>query len=123
MKDIDLSLTKNPITGSFVTLDMKNAIMARIRNLLMLRTSDITYRDFMYTNLTNLLGENMTFAVAAMIKENIRFAIEKFIPEVELLDIKIQADYDNQLYRIKLIYSILSEINNTEQTIILNTTN
>lgn len=117
--DIDISFEKNLINGNIIQNDDINAVKARIRNILLLREGEVTYRDHIYSNVNDLLGENISYTTAAAMKGNIEYILNKYIPEITITNIQVGIDYDKQSYYIKIQYNIINNMNNIEQIITL----
>ena len=123
MKDISLTMKRNVFTNDIVTLDRRNAIKQKINNIFNLSPGDLVFKDYLYSNVKKLLGENVSNVNASIIKEYISLALDNYVGEVELMDAKITPDYDNQKYIIKLYYSIVDSNIVDNMQITLKTTN
>lgn len=123
MKDISLTMNKNVFSNDVVQLDNKKAIAQKILTILNLSPGDVIYKDYLYSGLKALLGENVSNATASIIKEHINLILINYVPEVEMLDAMIIPDYDNQIYKIKLYYIILEDNQEVEQVINLKNSN
>ena len=123
MKDLSLSMHKNVFSNDVVQLDNKKAIAQKILTILNLSPGDVIYKDYLYSGLKPLLGENVSNANASIMKEHIHIVLMNYVPEVEMLDAMIIPDYDNQIYKIKLYYVIVENNQEIEQMIELKTTN
>lgn len=123
MKDISLTMKRNVFTNDIVTLDRRNAIKQKINNIFNLSLGDLVFKDYLYSNVKKLLGENVSNVNASIIKEYISLALDNYVGEVELMDAKITPDYDNQKYIIKLYYSIVDSNIVDNMQITLKTTN
>lgn len=122
-KDVNLSFNKN-LSNDLSILDRKRAIQQKVYVILMLESpGTIVYKDYLYTGIKKLLGENVSNINASILKELIKLTCDKFIPEIELIDIGINPDWDNQTYIIKLRYSIVNSIDEINQNIVLTTGN
>ena len=123
MIDVDFSLKRNRVSNDFVKLSNKYAIASKIKAILLLRRNDVMYRDYMFSTLSDLIGENMTPSLAVIIKENISFTLEKFVPEITVVKINIGLNYDTQTIEIRLVYSINETNETVEQSIVLESGN
>ena len=123
MIDVDFSLKRNRVSNDFVKLSNKYAIASKIKAILLLRRNDVAYRDYMFSTLSDLIGENMTPSLAVIIKENISFTLEKFVPEITIVKINIGLNYDTQTIEIRLVYSINETNETVEQSIVLESGN
>ena len=123
MKDLSLTMHKNVFSNDVVQLDNKKAIAQKILTILNLSPGDVTYKDYLYSGLKALLGENVSNATASIMKEHIYLVLMNYVPEVEMVDAMIIPDYDNQIYKIKLFYVIVENNQEVEQIIELKTAN
>jgi hypothetical protein len=123
MKDISLTMKKNIFTSDVSQLNDKQAIAQKILTILNLSPGDVIYKDYLYSGMKALLGENVSNVNASIMKEQINLILMNFVPEVEMLDAMIVPDQDNQSYKIKLYYIINNNTEEIEQTIVLKTSN
>lgn len=122
-KDISLSMKRNIFSNNVVTLDRKQAIAQKIMTILNLSPGDVIYKDYLYSGLKALLGENASNVNASIMKEHIQLILNNYVPEVEYIDAKITPDYDNQRYNIKLYYVIINSAETVTQDLKLKTSN
>jgi len=123
MKDVSLTMKKNVYSGDVVQLNDKQAIAQKILTILNLSPGDVTYKDYLFSGIKTLLGENVSNVNASIMKEQIHLILMNFVPEVEMLDALIVPDQNNQSYKIKIYYIINNNTEEIEQTIVLKTTN
>lgn len=123
MKDVSLTMKKNVYSGDVVQLNDKQAIAQKILTILNLSPGDVTYKDYLFSGIKALLGENVSNVNASIMKEQIHLILMNFVPEVEMLDALIVPDQNNQSYKIKIYYIINNNTEEIEQTIVLKTTN
>ena len=123
MKDISLTMRHNVFSNDVVQLDNKKAIAQKILTILNLSPGDVTYKDYLFSGIKTLLGENVSNVNASIMKEQIHLILMNFVPEVEMLDALIVPDQNNQSYKIKIYYIINNNTEEIEQTIVLKTTN
>lgn len=120
--DINIGMNINGVNRSVSSLSNKRAITQFISNLIMTQTTEIPFKEWEGSRLMGLLGEACSNITASVIVEQIRALITKYVPYVELRDIKYLLDPDNQCYRITIYYSIVNDLSVIEQTLILSTT-
>ena len=119
-KDVNLTFNRNPFSNDLSSLDRKSAIKQKVYTFLMLESpGTIVYKDYLYTGLKKILGDNVSNINASILKEIIKLACDKYIPEIELIDISVIPDWDNQKYKITLKYSIVNSIEIINQSIVL----
>ena len=119
--DINTSFNKNLVNNTVSTVSNKRAIAQYILNLLDTNTLEIPFKEWLGSGLSSLLGEHCSNLTASTIIEQIRNLIEKYVPYVELQDIRYDIDYDKQTYVIYLYYIIVNTTEVIEQTLTLST--
>jgi hypothetical protein len=91
--------------------------------ILNLSPGDVVYKDYLYSGLKSLLGENVSNVNASIMKEHIHLILDNYVPEIEYIDAKIIPDYDEQKYSIKLYYVIVNSSEAVTQDLKLKTSN
>lgn len=122
-KDISLTMNRNRFSNDIVQLDRKKAIAQKIFTIFNLSSGDVTYKDYLFSGLKSLLGENVSNVNASIMKEHMHLILVNHVPEIEFMDAKITPDYDNQKYSIKLYYAIVNDTETVVQDLTLKTSN
>lgn len=123
MKDLSLTMNRNRFSNDIVQFDRKKAIAQKILTIFNLSRGDVVYKDYLFSGLKSLLGENVSNVNASIMKEHIALILNNHVPEVEFMDAKITPDYDNQKYMIKLYYVIVNDVETVVQDLSLKTSN
>lgn len=123
MKDVSLTFRRNAFTNDVVQLDKRKAIQQKIYTILNLSPGDIVYKDYLFSGLKRLLGESVSNVNSSIMKEIIHLAMINYVPEIELIDVKITPDYDKQSYHIKLYYAETHNAEQTEMSLTIKTAN
>lgn len=123
MKDLSLTMNRNRFSNDIVQFDRKKAIAQKILTIFNLGRGDVVYKDYLFSGLKSLLGENVSNVNASIMKEHIALILNNHVPEVEFMDAKITPDYDNQKYMIKLYYVIVNDVETIVQDLSLKTSN
>lgn len=123
MKDLSLTMNRNRFSNDIVQFDRKKAIAQKILTIFNLSRGDVVYKDYLFSGLKSLLGENVSNVNALIMKEHIALILNNHVPEVEFMDAKITPDYDNQKYTIKLYYVIVNDVETIVQDLSLKTSN
>ena len=121
MKDLSLTMNRNRFSNDIVQFDRKKAIAQKILTIFNLSRGDVVYKDYLFSGLKSLLGENVSNVNALIMKEHIALILNNHVPEVEFMDAKITPDYDNQKYTIKLYYVIVNDFDTIVQDLSLKT--
>lgn len=122
LNDINVGFNMNMVNRSIATVTNKRAVAQYINVLLETNTLEVPFKEWMGSGLSDLLGEACSNLNAAVIVEQIRVLIEKYIPYIELQDITYLIDPDNQNYVITIYYNFISNAEIIEQTLTLTTT-
>lgn len=113
-KDLDLSLNIHPIKKDINKHIGEKAIINSLKNLLLTNHFERPFQPFLGSNIRALLFEPLDGIVAKAIDTEIRNTIKNFEPRIEIIDLKIVADYDNNGFSVTLTFRPLN-ISNTIQ--------
>jgi phage baseplate assembly protein W len=108
-QDLDFNLNADEY-GNVNVLEDKDAIQQSLKNIIFTRIGSRTkfHNPNFGSNLNKLLFEKMNRATELEIEDEIRFSIENFEPRVKIVDIVIDAKYDQYQYDISIIYNIVN---------------
>ena len=93
LNDINVGFNMNMVNRSIATVTNKRAVAQYINVLLETNTLEVPFKEWMGSGLSDLLGEACSNLNAAVIVEQIRVLIEKYIPYIELQDITYLIDH------------------------------
>jgi phage baseplate assembly protein W len=109
--DLDLTFTRNPVTGD-VSLSYDNqAVIRSIRNLLLTNFYERPFQPDLGSNMSAHLFEPATAITASSLETEIRDVIENYEPRANIVDINVVALEDKNSFYIDLTFFIG---NNTE---------
>jgi phage baseplate assembly protein W len=108
-QDLDFNLNADEY-GNVNVLEDKDAIQQSLKNIIFTRIGSRTkfHNPNFGSNINKLLFEKMNRATELEIEDEIRFSIENFEPRVKIVDIVIDAKYDQYQYDISIIYNIVN---------------
>lgn len=106
--DLDLDFIAHPTTGDVVRKTGPDAIKRSVRNLILTNFYDRKFRHGIGSNAQKLLFDNANPLTATFLQNAIKEVVENHEPRVQLLDVKVQFDYDNNGYNVGLAYIILN---------------
>ena len=106
--DIDLDMTKHPLTGDIVSLEDVTAIKRSVKHILQTNFGEKPFQPKFGSNLRAQLFEPGEPFTALNIRKNIIFAIEKYEPRVQLLEVKVFEDVDKNSFEASVHFLILS---------------
>jgi len=111
-KDVDLDLTRHPVTNDVSVNINENAVKASIRNIVLTKKGERPFdRDF-GSNITAYLFENHTPVTYKSAENDIRAAIKMYEPRCELIDVTVGGDPDSNNLRATIRFVVI----NTNET-------
>lgn len=102
--DIDLLFTKKPVTNDVALRYDVQAVIASIRNLLMTRHYEKPFNSAIGSNIQSLLFEPITSMTSRLLEKEVTNVIENFEPRVRLRNVAVQAQPDNNAYKITIVF-------------------
>ena len=106
-KDLSLSFKINPINLDLIAIKNETAIARSIRNLVLTYPGERFFNPYLGSKVSKSLFENLDQGTASIIREEIKLTIENYEPRVEIIDIKVNPDYDNNTYDVFFKYNII----------------
>lgn len=114
--DIDIGLTRNPVSNDTVKIVDAQAVKNSVKNLLLLEKFDIPFHPEVSSGITESLFENLLPTTPAIIEKQIAYTLSNFEPRVDLLGIEISIGNDNNSIRIDVYF----KIKETNEPVVLN---
>lgn len=108
--DIDLSFIKNPTTGDISLKRGENAVKGAVKNLIMTQHYERLFHSEIGSSVKNLLFENPSPAVSAMLRQEITDVIQNFEPRAEILDVDVQFDPDYHSCEVSITFRIINTL-------------
>ena len=109
--DIDLTFSRQPISGDISVVYDDRAVINSVRNLLLTGFYERPFQPKLGSNLNTMLFENMDPLMESTIITEIKNVITNFEPRVRLQSIEVQAYPDENGYQATIEFFIG---NNTE---------
>lgn len=106
-KDISASFQFNPLNRDLIAIKNETAISRSIRNIVMTTPEEKPFNPRFGSRVSELLFDNLDFATAALIKDQITNSIKNYEPRVELDAVIVTPDYDNNEFNITIKYFII----------------
>ena len=113
--DIDLTFTRQPVTGDIALSYDDQAVIRSVRNLLLTNHYERPFQPVIGSNLDSFLFENIVSSQQAVIEKEIADTITNFEPRVTINSIVVTADEINNAYDVTLSFFIG---NNTQPTVV-----
>lgn len=101
-QDFDLNFGFHPVRKDLVLVRDEQAVIASIRNLLMMNHFDLRFRPEVGSNIRRLLFENITPFTADDLRRFIRETIENFEPRARIAVLQVKAKPDENGYAVYL---------------------
>ena len=102
--DFDMDFTKHPAHGDLSTIKKSTAISRSIRNLLSTKINERLFQPNVDNGIDILLFENFNNLTSSRLEEAIKYAIEKYEPRAEVINITVKAEEENNAYLVSITY-------------------
>jgi phage baseplate assembly protein W len=106
-KDISMSFQSNPLNNDLIGLKNETAIARSIRNIVFTLPGEKFFNPDFGSSVSAVLFENIDDISASVIKDQIENSIINYERRVELIDVKIDPDYDNNTFNATITYRII----------------
>ena len=106
-KDVSMTFQKNPLNGDILGLKNENAIARSIRNIVFTIPGEKFFNQSFGSDINQSLFMNIDEISAVIIKDQISSSISKFEPRVNLVEVKINPNFDNNSFDATIIYEII----------------
>ena len=106
-KDVSMTFQRNPLNGDILGLKNENAISRSIRNIVFTIPGEKFFNESFGSDINQSLFMNIDEISAVIIKDQISSSISKFEPRVNLVEVKINPNFDNNSFDATIIYEII----------------
>lgn len=106
-KDLDLSFTKNPVTGDVSKKIDVNAVKQSLNILMQTNFYERPFAPEKGANLRGYLFEPMSNLVANVLQSTIRNMIASYEPRVRIETIFVRPNFDMDIYEIELRFFVI----------------
>ena len=106
-KDISMSFKVNPLNDDLIALKNETAIARSVRNIVMTIPGERFFQPNFGSEVNRLLFNNIDDISASLIESQIRQSIENYEPRVRLRSLKVDPNFDNNSFDIKITYDII----------------
>ena len=122
-KDISGSFQINPLNEDLIALKNETAIARSLRNLVLTERGERPFQPNLGSGVNALLFENMDSVTTSVVRDEIIQTIDNYEPRVSLIDVKVDADTDENELIITIQYQVIgAEIRPQELTFALQPT-
>ena len=102
--DFDMDFTVHPSHGDLSTVKKSTAISRSIRNLLNTKVNERLFQPNIDNGIEVLLFENFNSLTSSRLEEAITYAIDKYEPRAEVVNVTVHANEDENAYEINITY-------------------
>lgn len=106
-KDISMSFQTNPLNDDLIALKNTTAIARSLRNIVLTVPGEKFFNENFGSKVSQSLFENVDSITANIIEEEIRTSIRNYEPRVRLLNVRANADPDNNSFDVTIAYQII----------------
>ena len=102
--DFDMDFTVHPSHGDLSTVKKSTAISRSIRNLLSTKVNERLFQPNIDNGIEVLLFENFNSLTSSRLEEAITYAIDKYEPRAEVINVTVHANEEENAYEIQITY-------------------
>lgn len=116
-KDLKVTFNPHPITGDLQVTKDEAAIKQSITNLLLTSPGERLFDSEIGSGIRDLLFEQLDFAIAGLIADEIKRTLSKYEPRIRLQDVTVLPDFDNNAFEANLEFTIIGRQDTPDQSI------
>ena len=106
-KDISMSFQTNPLNNDLIALKNATAISRSLRNIVLTVPGEKFFNERFGSRVSESLFENVDSITANIIEGEIRTSINNYERRVRLIQVKADADPDNNSFDVVIEYQII----------------
>jgi len=106
-KDLSMSFQVNPLNNDMIAIKNETAIARSVRNLVFTLPGERFFNQNLGSKVSKSLFENIDEISASIIRDEIENTIRNYEPRVDLINVKVTADYDNNGFNVTINYYIV----------------
>ena len=106
-KDISMSFKFNPLSGDLISLSNENAIARAVRNIVLTTPGEKFFDPDFGSSVSEILFENVDDITAISIEDEIKNCLANYEPRVELIDVNVDANFDENQFDVIITYRIV----------------
>ena len=106
-KDLSMSFKFNPLSGDLITLKNENAIARAVRNIVSTTPGEKLFSPDFGSSVSEILFENVDDITAVSIKDEISSSLANYEPRVELINVNVDANFDENQFDVLITYRIV----------------
>tara|TARA_R100000654_G_scaffold23895_1_gene46375 strand:- start:286 stop:687 length:402 start_codon:yes stop_codon:yes gene_type:complete len=106
-KDLSISFKFNPLSGDLIALKNENAIARAVRNIVSTTPGEKFFDPDFGSSVSEILFENVDDITAISIKDEIKNCLQNYEPRVEIIDVKVNPNFDENQFDVIITYRII----------------
>ena len=106
-KDLSMSFKYNPLSGDLIALKNENAIARAVRNIVLTTPGEKFFNPEFGSSIGEILFENVDEITAVSIEDEIRSSLKNYEPRVELINVNVDANFDENQFDVIITYRIV----------------
>ena len=106
-KDLSISFKFNPLSGDLIALKNENAIARAVRNIVSTTPGEKFFDPDFGSSVSEILFENVDDITAISIQDEIRNCLQNYEPRVEIIDVKVDPNFDENQFDVIITYRIV----------------
>jgi phage baseplate assembly protein W len=108
-KDLDLNFNIHPVKKDINRNIGPMAVINSVKNLVLTNHYEKPFRPEIGSNVRRLLFENLDVVTATTIRNEIQRMIENYEPRVSIINLKVNADFDNNGFKVYMEFYIVNQ--------------
>ena len=117
--DLNLTFARNPVTKRLSVLKDADAVKRALKNIILTDKLERPYKPLLGGNIRGLLFENFGPITSLQVKENIEVAIKNYEPRVKILDVRVDANEDQNTLEVTIEFFLRNQTGPEATTISL----
>ena len=108
-KDLDLNFNIHPVKKDINRNIGPLSVINSVKNLILTNHYEKPFRPEIGSNVRRLLFENLDVVTATTIRNEIQRMIENYEPRVSIINLKVNADFDNNGFKVYMEFYIVNQ--------------
>ena len=106
--DLDLFFSKKDVGSDINKVTDIQAVKRSIRNLVLLNTFEKPFHPEIASGVRDMLFENISPVVAAVLARKIEDVIKNFEPRARLVGVRAMPDFDRNIYNVAIEFYVVN---------------
>ena len=106
-KDISMSFLSNPLNDDLIALKNEQSIARSIRNIVFTFPGEKFFNESFGSDVSRSLFDNIDDLSASTLQDQIEESIRRFEPRVNLRNVKVNPNFDQNLFNVIIVYDIV----------------